>query len=142
MLIHRLARTIATVVSRRATRALVGTATSAKRHRAVVAATAARWNAANHPAPYLTVAGYMANVLRADADFVRRYAPVLGGHVRRAYAKKYGTNPTGSVLVTVGRGPALAHPRLVNATAYEPGDIAILNDAAKTYERTAALIGA
>jgi hypothetical protein len=140
MLIHRVARHIATQASRRANRTLVGSFNSPARHRAVTTATADRWNRAHHPAPYLTVADYMTDTLRMDREDARRYAPPLGGHVRKAYAAKFGHAPTDTVLVVVGRGPALAHPRIVTATAYEPGDIAVLNAGARNYKRTAALL--
>lgn len=142
MTVHHIARDIATPISRRATRTLTGTATSAKRHHAVTAATADRWNRVHHPAPYLTVAAYMTGTLGMDADDARRYAPPLGRKVHQAYAAKFGHAPTDTVLVVVGRGPALAHPKLVAATAYEPGDIAVLNAGARNYKRTSALIGA
>ena len=140
MLIRQIARRITTPISQRANRALVGTATSAKRHHAVTAATADRWNRVHHPAPYLTVAGYMTDTLHMDREDARRYAPPLGGHVRKVYAAKFGHAPTDTVLVVVGRGPALAHPRIATATAYEPGDIAVLDAGARNYKRTAALL--
>jgi hypothetical protein len=140
MTIHTPATAAYTPTSRRANRTLIGTFKSAKRHHAVTAATADRWNRAHHPAPYLTVAGYMTDTLRMDREDARRYAPPLGGHVRKAYAAKFGHAPTDTVLVVVGRGPALAHPRIAPATAYEPGDIAVLDAGARNYKRTAALL--
>lgn len=82
----------------------------------------------------VTVAEYLTG-LGADADTIRRYASVLGKHVKAAYAAKFDAEPARDGLAVVGR-------HLARCFVYEPGDTEILRTATANYNRTAALIGA
>lgn len=124
MLIHRLARRIATTVSRRATRALVGTATSAKRLRAVLANLVARVNGDR-----LTAAAFMASI-GADADTIRRYAAQVGIRASKLM-RTLGAEPARNGLALV------AHRRLVACNTYPA---AVLADTIRDYPKTSHLL--
>jgi hypothetical protein len=85
---------------------------------------AARVNTDQH-----TAAGYLAAVLHTDAAFVKSYSSPFGRAEAKAYREQYGTDPAKSGLDVRGH-------RLVRVYAYT---VAVLQKAAATYARTAAL---
>lgn len=126
MTVRHIARTIATAISRRANRALVGTATSAKRLRAVLAGLVARVNGDR-----LTAAAYLASI-GADDDTIRRYSAQVGIRASKTM-RALGAEPARDGLALVARR------RLVACNTYPA---AILADTVRDYPKTSHLIGA
>lgn len=112
----------------RAARVRVGRFNSVARRRDVLARLVERVNAGRTTAAeYLTGIG-------ADAEFIRRFASPFGREIAKQYRTKFGTEP-------VKAGLALVHRRLVRVFAYATDELPILDAAARTYARTAALVG-
>lgn len=132
MTVHRIAAAIRTAFTTlgRHQRNRVGSSTSTTRLRAVLANLAARVNSNR-----ATAADYLANVLGADADFVRRYGSVFGKTATKLM-RESGTEPTRNGLAVVIRH---RHASLVEVNTYP---VEVLAAAARAYGRTAALIGA
>lgn len=128
MLVHQIARTIATAISRRANRTLVGATMSVARRYAVLDAYVARRNTG------IVTAGQYLTALTGDAEFSARFDSPFGKHIRRAYIALHDAEPAKIRLVT-------EHRRLHRAIGYRLGEPA-LAVATQTYPRTAALIGA
>lgn len=86
---------------------------------------AARVNAGQH-----TAAGYLADELHADADFVRRYSSSYGKTAAAVYREQYQAEPVKSGLDVRGH-------HLVRVYAYT---VAVLEKAAARYARTQPLL--
>lgn len=118
------------VLSGRAARTRVGSHMSVQRRYAVLDALVRRTNAGK-----VTTAQYLADVVGADADFVRRFAAPYGKAVAKAYRDEYGAEPSKSGLARRGR-------MLLSCFAYGADDLPVLDKGARTYRRTAELLGA
>lgn len=116
--------------TRRSARVRVGNAMSPARRYAVLDALVARVNR-----DLVTTARYLAEVLHADAEFVRRFAGSFGKIAKAVYLAEFGTEPTRSGIARVGT-------KLFAAFAYRTAEIAVLDKAAASYPRTAALLAA
>lgn len=125
MTVHHIARDIATPISRRATRTLIGTATSVARRYAVLDAYVARRNEG------IVTAGQYLTTLTGDTEFSAKYDSPYGKAVKKAYIELHGEQPAKIRLVT-------EHRRLHRAIGYLIGEPA-LAIAADVYPRTAAL---
>lgn len=128
MTIHRLARRIAAQASRRANRALVGTALSAARRYAVLDAYVARRNEG------IVTAGQYLIAITGDAEFSAKYDSPFGKAIKKAYIAIHGEDPAQIRLTTENR-------RIHRAIGYRIDEPA-LQIALANYPRTAALIGA
>lgn len=114
----------------RAARVRIGTFDSVARRQAVLAATVERFNRGK-----VTTADYLASVLGASADFVRSYASPYGRAVAKVYREQFGAEPGRNGLAVRGR-------RLVRVAAYSEAERSILDQGAREYARTAALLAA
>lgn len=108
----------------------VGNAMSVTRRHAVLDALVAR---INHG--LTTVAQYLADVLDADADFIRRFASSFGTKVAKAFEAEYGVKPPKAGIARVGT-------KLFRAYAYTATQLTVLDAAARSYNRTAELLAA
>ena len=129
MLIHTAARAAYTATSRRAHRVLTGAFKSVARRHAVLNALTARYNEGT-----ITAGQYLTEVLGADDEFSAAYDSPFGKAIKKAYIALHDAEPAKLRLVAVGR-------RLHRKIGYLLGEPA-LEIGARTYPRTAALIGA
>jgi hypothetical protein len=114
----------------RAARVLVGRFNSPARRAYVLSRVVERVNTGR-----TTTAAYLADVLGADDAFIHSYASPYGRTVAKIYREKFGAEPVKAGLALRGR-------KLLRVFAYTADELPILDDAARTYKRTAALIGA
>ena len=127
MLIHRVARHIATQASRRANRVHIGTFKSVTRRYAVLDSYVAR-----HNEGIVTAGQYLTEVLGADAEFSARFDSPFGKAIKKAYKALHGEDPAKIRLVT-------EHRRLHRAIGYLIGEPALVV-AVTAYPRTKALL--
>ena len=114
----------------RAARVRVGHHMSVARRRAVLDAFCARCNGA-----LITAAAYLRGVVGAGEEFVDRFGSAFGTKVSKAYQAAYGGKP-------VQFGVARRGLRLFSAFAYTADEAFVLGEAARSYDRTCALISA
>jgi hypothetical protein len=124
MLIHRVARHIATQASRRANRVRIGSHQTVTRLRAVIANLVARVNGNR-----VTAAAFLASI-GADNDTIRRYAAQVGIRASKL-ARSLGAEPSRDGLAVV------AHRRLVVCNTYP---VEILAETVRDYPKVAALL--
>jgi hypothetical protein len=134
MLIHRVARHIATQASRRANRDRVGSFKSVTRRYAVRRAwlqrRAEKHNAALAETGTYTAAQYLRHAIGASAEFVAANAIKFGKAAAKAHRELFGAQPAQDGLTVIGN-----HPRFTQIATYDPGAYAAL-------EKAADLIGA
>lgn len=114
----------------RAARVRVSHHMSVARRTAFVGTLVARWNAGR-----VTAEAWLAESLGADAEFVRRYASPFGREVAKVYRARFGAEPPRS-------GSAWRSRMLVDCFAYSAEELPTLEEAARTYKRTALLLAA
>lgn len=112
----------------RASRTRIGNAMSVSRRHAVLDAFVTRVNAG-----LVTTAAYLADVVGADSEFVRRYAGSFGKVAKATYIAEFGTEPQRCGIARVGT-------KLFAAFAYGVDALPVLDKAARTYKRTAELL--
>jgi hypothetical protein len=119
----------------RAARVRVGRHDSVARYRAVLEATARRANGIR-----ATAAAYLTG-LGADAEFIRRFASQFGKAATRIHRDRLHAEPAldGLAIISARGRHGARHPRLIEVNTYP---VAILAHAARSYPRTATLIGA
>jgi hypothetical protein len=114
----------------RAARTSVGTYNSPERRTALLQAVADRVNTGK-----VTTADYLTTELHAPAEFVASYASPYGRTVAKVYRTEFGHEPARNGLVRRGR-------KLLPVFAYGADELPVLEKAALTYTRTAALLAA
>lgn len=114
----------------RAARVRIGHHMSVARRAAFVGALVARWNTGR-----VTAEAWLATVPGVDAEFVRRYASPFGREVAKVYRARFGTEP-------VRAGSAWRSRMLVDCFAYSAEELPALEEAARSYKRTALLLAA
>lgn len=112
----------------RAARVRVGHHMSVARRRAVLDALCARFNGA-----LITAAAYLRGVVGADEEFVDRYGSAFGTKVSKAYQATFGRKPQRFGLARRGL-------RLFEAFVYSVDEAFVLGEAARSYDRTRALL--
>lgn len=112
----------------RAARVRIGHHMSVVRCYAVLNAHVARFNAGR-----ATAASYLTEVLGVDGEFVRRFASGFGKAATAAHRAHTGDNPQRDCIARIGRR------RFVQCFSYDLRD---LDEAARTFPRTAAVLSA
>lgn len=133
----------------RAGRFLVGSFKSVGRRRSVLknfltrrallhfllAEQATRHNEALAEAGTLTAAIYLREVVKAPADYIKKYASAFGRKAADAYRELFGAEPAMHGLTVIGN-----HPRLAAIATYGPHAHMALAAATRTHKKTADLI--
>lgn len=120
----------ARVLHSRHNRARIARHMSVARRHAVLDAYIARCNG-----PLITAAAYLRTTLGAGEAFVDRYGSAFGTKVSQGYQVKFGRKSTRTALARRGM-------RLFNAFAYTTDELLVLDEAARSYDRTAAFFAA
>lgn len=122
--------TTARVLRSRATRTRIGHHMSVARRHAVLDAFIARCNGA-----LITAASYLRSAIGADEMFVDRFGSAFGTKISKGYQAKFGRKSTRTALARRGY-------RIFDAFAYTAEEIGILDEAARSYDKTRKLIAA
>lgn len=121
--------TTARVLHSRAARARIGHHMSSARRYAVLDALIARTNGG-----LITAAGYLADVLGANEKFIYSFGSPFGRDVAKKYRAKFDAEPK--------RGLTRRGLRLFDGFVYAADEAPILDEAARSYNRTRKLIAA
>lgn len=121
--------TTARVLRSRTARIRIGHHMSVARRYAVLDAYVARING-----NLITAASYLAGI-GASRAFIDRFGSAFGAKVSKAYQARFGRKPTRTALACRG-------VRFFDAFAYTADELPVLNDAARSYDRTRNLIAA